>query len=160
LTPGDYLVVFTATAANTSDTCSAQQTFHIDANQTHTVTVTLVCGTTAAAPGLGNEIINGQVVAAVQCPYLQKIVIAPLQVSVGDTIDLSTSTSDMTGTLAWTATPDGTIDTPAAATAKYTCTSAGTKHIQVELSKAPSCSDIIAADVVCVGGGGGTGGAG
>jgi hypothetical protein len=76
-------------------------------------------------------------------------VVAPLQVSVGDSVDLSTMVSDPAGSLLWTAT-GGSIDMPSAPAAQYSCASEGTNTITVSLTQAgTSCNDSVSVQVEC-----------
>ena len=151
LPPGDYLVDFAAKAVNTGDLCDGQQIFHIDTRQTHVVFVTILCGS-GVATATGNELVNARLVAEQPCPYLRNVTVAPLQVGVGDAVELSAGSSDQEGTLTWASDVDGTFSNPGALDASYTCASAGAKTISASLTRPSSaCFDSVSVPVVCVG---------
>jgi hypothetical protein len=150
LPEGDYLVVFSATAVNSGDGCLGQQPFHIDAHQTHVVTVLIMCGAAGSA-AVGNVVIKSELITQTPCPYLRNVFVAPLQVGVGTSADLSASFSDQSASVVWASSADGSILFPNAPSTQYTCSSAGTKVISVSLTKPPTaCLDTVSLPVVCV----------
>jgi hypothetical protein len=110
---------------------------------------------------LGGVRVNGEFNI---CAELAKVVVSPLQTSVGNDIDLSAAGSDVEGdpiAFVWDAT-GGTVANPSATSTTYTCGEVGEQVITITISDDgfEYCMDYWAVAVTCVEGEDGTGGTG
>jgi hypothetical protein len=97
-------------------------------------------------PGIGNVVVEGSF-----CPTVSSFVVAPLQASIGGTIDVAVSAQAASGdslSFAWKAT-SGRFDNPTAAETSFVCEVAGSASLTVTVSTR-SCSVSSAAPVTCV----------
>lgn len=130
LPPGDnYNIVMTARATDDTE-CRGDQDFSVTVGEATDIMVILSCETPTR---LGAVRVNGKFNI---CAELAKVVVSPLQTSVGNDIDLSAQGVDVEGDdieFLWTAT-DGTIADLSAAETTFTCTSVGDTEITVSVS--------------------------
>ena len=160
---GDYSVSFSATTSAGKACTGSGGPFPVTAGGTAQVSVSIVCGGTAAAPARGNANITASVSAAVQCPYLTEVIIAPTELEAGGVIDLSAKLSDLTGTFSWSASPaTGTFGSASSPITTFTAGAAGSYTLTAALDQAGCTTDSVSTPVVFspVSGGGGGGGAG
>lgn len=133
----------------TSDgvTCAADADFDMpSAGATVSVSLTLNCGGGDSRSD-GDLVVNVRVNA---CPTVD-VVVTPMNVSVGDTMDLDAHAEDANGdtlTYQWSATA-GTIDSPDDHHAHYTCTLAGPVTLTIEVDDGYDCDVIRHIDVTC-----------
>ncbi|HET7538632.1 MAG TPA: hypothetical protein VFK05_02135 [Polyangiaceae bacterium] len=136
--------------------CGGTGTFNVIAGQSNasTIAVTLSC---TSVDNTGGETVN---VNACTPPAVNSVFIGPNTQAVGHKIQLIADV-ESGSTIQWTATGTGTgtFDNSAAATANFTCSSAGSVSIQLGLTK-NGCSTSKSYAVTCSGTGGGQGGAG
>lgn len=144
---GDYVVALTATSADGEVTCAGSGSFDIETNATTDVSVYLRC---KFEPRLGSVRVNGNFNF---CAQLAKVVVSPLQTSVGASIDLSAAAADAEDdpvSLSWVA-AGGEIESPSDPNTRFTCTDAGAFSIVASVSDDPHCIDEWAVTVTCVG---------
>ncbi|MEM8608460.1 MAG: hypothetical protein AAGF92_15230, partial [Myxococcota bacterium] len=139
-------------------TCKGDANFDVTAGQATEVHVMLNCKKPSR---LGGVRVDGKFNI---CAELTKVVVSPLQTSVGNDITLSSQAVDQEGdpiTYAWTSN-SGSIADPAAANTTYTCTEAGDDEITITVSDdgGEYCMSSWTVPVTCVPSGGGTGGVG
>ncbi|MEM7437077.1 MAG: hypothetical protein AAF436_18125 [Myxococcota bacterium] len=157
----DYLITLEGTSEDGTTTCRGSAEFGVVTGQVTEVFVMLQCKTESdsGAVRVGTEIDL--------CGELVKVVVSPLQTSVGGSIDLSAAAVDPQGDpirFFWSGS-GGSIDDPSAPDTVYTCGQAGRQFVQIEVSDADHCVDEWTVPITCVdvggaGGAGGTGGAG
>ena len=119
-----YTVTLNATATDGVTSCVGSGTFSTTARTTTAVTVLLQC--TQPPSEAGSVQING---SAYSCASVSSIAASPSEVNVGATAALSATASGPGAdggaiSYAWSA-PSGTFDTPNAANANFSCTTAG-----------------------------------
>ena len=159
LPPGDgYLVELSATDETGEVTCKGDAEFAVEVGVTTDVMVFLNC---KRPSGLGGVRVNGKFNI---CAQLAKVVVSPLQTSVGNDIDLSAQGEDVEGdpiSYQWSAS-GGSIADPSAQDTTYTCQEVGEQIITITVSDDDGvyCMDDWAVSVTCVDGDGGTGGSG
>ncbi len=131
LPPGeDFLVGLKATSEDGEVTCWGSTEFDVEVGVSTDVMVMLNC---KFPVGSGGVRVNGKLNI---CAQLHKMVVSPLQTSIGNDIDLSAMGKDEEGdsiTYVWTGT-GGSIADPNAATTTYTCGEAGEQSITVTIS--------------------------
>jgi hypothetical protein len=131
LPPGDgYLVELEATSENGEVTCEGSAEFGVEIGAATGVMVRLHC---KVPDGTGAVRVNGKFNL---CAKLIKAVVAPLQTSVGNDIDLFAGATDPDGNRVeylWTGT-GGSIAEPSASSTTYTCEETGTQMITVTVS--------------------------
>ncbi|MEM7435926.1 MAG: hypothetical protein AAF436_12295 [Myxococcota bacterium] len=131
LPPGtDYAIDMQATSTDGELTCEGSGTFDISAAAVTEVHVMLNCEQPAR---FGAVRVNGKLNL---CAELTKVVVSPLQASVGNGIDLQSAAVDEEGDSVeylWTS-GSGQIDDPSAANTTYTCTGAGDDQVTVTVS--------------------------
>ncbi len=154
---GGYLIELRA-VANGGTVCEGSAPFGVTAGRATPVAVMLNC---KPQERLGSVRVNGKLNV---CAQLVKVVVAPLETSVGSSIDLSMQGADAEGdfiSYSWNAT-GGFIDDPQAAVTRYTCASVGTQTIFAAVTDDDfgSCVDTWEVEVRCGTGDGGTGGSG
>ena len=160
LAPGDgYEVMLRAVSTDGATTCSGTAPFAVVAGVSTEVAVMLNC-----VPGeeLGGVRVNGKFNF---CSELTKVVVSPLQTSVGNQIDVLAEARDAEGdeiSYLWTGT-GGTFEDDMAAITKYTCEQVGEQTITITVSDDgfDFCDCNWTVDIKCVdgSGGGGSGGA-
>ena len=152
-----YLIELRA-VANGGAACKGSAPFGVTAGRATPVAVMLNC---KPQERLGSVRVNGKLNV---CAQLVKVVVAPLETSVGSSIDLSMQGADAEGDFIsyfWNAT-GGFIDDSQAAVTRYTCASVGTQTIFAAVTDDDfgSCLDTWEVEVRCGTGDGGTGGSG
>jgi len=149
LSPGsDYEVVMSATTADATTRCEGSATFDVEADQSTEIYVYLNCKT---KPRLGGVRVNGTFNV---CATLQKVIVAPLETSVGRRIDLRAEAVDVEGdsiAYAWSASA-GDIADLEASTTHYTCTDVGAHALEVTVSDDERCNDSWTVAVSCIDG--------
>jgi hypothetical protein len=149
LPPGDgYLVALEATSADGEVTCRGSAGFAVSVGEATDVMVMLNC---KLPMDTGAVRVNGKLNI---CAQLFKVVVSPLQTSVGNDIDLSATGEDREGDpieYAWTGS-GGSIADPSAASTTYTCEEAGEQMIAVTISDDGfgHCMDDWTVPVTCV----------
>lgn len=147
LLPGDgYVVTMNATSIDGSVTCSGSTPFSVEVAEATDVMVFLRC---KPGPHLGGVRVNGKFNF---CAALSKVVVSPLQTSVGSDIQLAVAASDYEDDpveLIWTST-GGSIDDPHASNTQFTCTEGGSYTIVASASDHPGCMDSWSVSVTCV----------
>lgn len=152
---GDYLIELRA-VANGGTVCAGSAGFSVRANRATPVAVMLNC---KAEQRLGSVRVNGKLNV---CAELTKVVVSPLETSVGSLIELSMEGRDAEGDplrYLWLAS-DGPISNPSSPRSVYGCQTAGAKFIEASVSDERGCIDSWVVEVRCVDGDGGTGGSG
>jgi len=158
LPPGDgYTVTLEATDETGTVSCKGDADFAVEVGVATDVMVFLNCKLPSR---LGGVRVNGKFNI---CAELAKVVVSPLQTSVGNVIDLSAEGQDTEGDpieYAWSAT-GGTVADPSAQVTTYTCEEEGDQAITIQVSDDgfDYCMAEWTVAVTCVSGGG-TGGAG
>ena len=131
LPPGtDYLITMTATSADGETSCGGSAEFDVEVGVSTNVMVMLNC---KPPRDLGGVRVNGKFNI---CADLVKVVVSPLQTSVGNDIDLAAAGNDYEGDdfeFLWEAT-GGSIDDPSAAETFYTCEEVGNHEVRVIVS--------------------------
>ncbi len=158
LPEGAYTIDMEATATDRETTCKGSAMFDISVDQVTEVTVMLRC---KRPSDLGGVRVNGEFNF---CAYLTKVVVSPLQTSIGNDIELYAAAADDEGdpiTFLWSS-GSGSIENPTAARTTYTCTEAGDDEITVVASDDGGifCMSPWTVPVTCVDGDGGSGGTG
>ena len=149
LLPGeDYLVELEATSEDGEVTCRGSAEFDVEIGVSTDVMVMLNCKLPMEEGGVR---VNGTVNI---CAQLHKVVVSPLQTSVGNDIDLSALGKDEEDdpvAYLWTET-GGTIADPTAASTTYTCDEAGEQTITITVSDDDFeyCMDDWTVPVTCV----------
>ncbi|MGB8223183.1 MAG: hypothetical protein WCF10_11395, partial [Polyangiales bacterium] len=131
LPPGEgYLVELEAVDESGEVTCKGDAQFDVEVGVATDVMVFLNC---KRPTRLGGVRVNGKFNI---CAELSKVVVSPLQTSVGNNIDLSAQTIDVEGdavAIMWSAT-GGSIGDSSAAQTTYTCGEVGQQSITVTVS--------------------------
>jgi len=151
-----YLVELRA-IADDGTSCRGSAPFDVRAGEATSVGVMINC---KPRERFGSVRVNGTLNV---CAHLEKVVVSPLQTSVGYTIDLSALGADAEeDSLAyfWSAS-GGPIDNPTSPVAQYTCAIPGRHQVRIDVSDDDflDCIDSWTVEVQCVGDGGGSGGA-
>ncbi|MGB5812308.1 MAG: PKD domain-containing protein, partial [Polyangiales bacterium] len=144
-----------ATSDDGETTCKGSMNFNVSIGQITEAFVMLQCKT---APDSGGLRVETEVNL---CGELIKVVVSPLQTSIGNQIDLSAAAVNDDGdpiSYFWSAS-GGPITNPTAPQTTYTCAQAGQQFVRIQVSDAENCVDEWTVPVRCVSGGG-TGGAG
>lgn len=157
LPPGRYEIAMEGVATDDETTCRGAASFDVTSGVASNVGVMLRC---SSGPTLGGVRVNGKFNL---CADLTKVVVAPLQTSVGNTIDVSAEAFDHERDFieyAWTA-GSGSFDDPSAPETFYTCEEVGDHTITIAVSDDgfDHCDCDWSVDITCVGDGG-TGGTG
>ncbi|MBW2719531.1 MAG: PKD domain-containing protein, partial [Deltaproteobacteria bacterium] len=149
LPPGDdYLVELEATSVDEEVTCRGSAEFGVEIGVSTDVMVMLNC---KLPPRFGGVRVNGKFNI---CATLAKVVVSPLQTSVGNDIDLSAIGVDEEGddiTYVWS-NGAGTIGDPNAQETTYTCAEVGNHEITITVSDVDFeyCMDDWTVPVRCV----------
>jgi len=149
LPPGEnYLVELEATSADGEVTCRGSAEFDVEIGVSTDVMVMLDC---KLPVGEGAVRVNGQFNV---CAQLHKVVVSPLQTSVGNDINLSAMGKDQEGdpiTYTWAGT-GGSIANPTSASTTYTCDELGEQTITITISDDDFeyCMDDWTVPVTCV----------
>ena len=154
---GPYTIMMTATAADGETSCSGSANFNVSVGLVTEVAVMLNC---KRGQELGGVRVNGTVNI---CTDLVKVVVSPLQTSIGNQIDVFAMAVDTEGDpieYRWTGTGGSFADANARETT-YTCLQPGEQTITITVSDDgfDYCTCDHTVDVICVDGGG-TGGTG
>ena len=154
----DYLIMMTAKSTDEETTCSGSAFFDVSVGQVTNVMVILNC---KLPQRFGGVRVNGKLNV---CATLAKVVVSPLQTSVGSQIEVFAQASDAEGdaiAYAWSAT-SGSFDDASAAVTMYNCEQTGDHTIAVTVSDDgfDYCDHGWDVDITCVGDDGGAGGAG
>jgi hypothetical protein len=156
LPPGDdYTISLSATSTDGEATCEGAADFAVEAGAATGVMVMLNC---KIPTGLGGVRANGKFNI---CAELSKVVVSPLQTSVGNDITLDAQAFDVEGDdveFLWTA-EGGSIADDSAASTSYTCGEIGDGSITVTVSDDGfgHCDSSWTVAVTCVEGDGGGG---
>jgi len=160
LESGDgYRVTMTAQGTDGQTQCTGATDFAVTVGQATEIMVVLKC---KAPPRFGAVRVNGKLNI---CAELTKMVVSPLQTSIGSEIALSAAGEDAEGddfAFLWTA-EGGSIADDSAAETTFTCETEGEGFVAVTISDDgfDHCDQSgWTVAVTCVGDGGGTGGAG
>ncbi|MDB4991422.1 MAG: hypothetical protein JWN04_6600 [Myxococcaceae bacterium] len=136
----DYKVVLAATRTTPAGApdCSGNAVFSVIADQTTNVNVVLQCDDTSAANGAVT--INGTFDI---CPKIGSTTVSPNSAAVGGSVALTGAATDKdvgdVVSYKWTTSTDGTFSSDSAASTSYTCVSAGSKTIQLNVTDKPGC---------------------
>ena len=154
---GGYLIELSATSSDGSVSCEGSAPFRIEVDQTMNVHVMLACMT---EPDRGSVRVEAPIN---ECAYLTKVVVSPLETSIGNAIDLSAAAADAEGeaiAYRWTGI-GGTIANPSAPQTTFTCERTGRREVRITVSDDgfEHCLADWAVRITCVDGGG-TGGVG
>ncbi len=125
-----YTIDMQATSTDGELSCEGSAGFDIEAEAVTDVHVMLNCSRPDAVGGVNVDVDFNL------CAALTKVVVSPLQTSVGSRIDLQSAAADDEGdTVAyqWTS-QAGYVREPAAADTTYTCTEAGEDRITISVS--------------------------
>ena len=153
-----YTIEMTASSTDGELTCKGSAPFDVTAGERTLVSVMLNC---ERAPRFGGVRVNGELNI---CAELTKVVVSPLQTSVGSTIDVESIAEDAEGdaiAYSWTS-MSGSFGVATAAATTYTCTTKGDDEITITVSDDGGvfCTSSWTVPVTCVEDGGGTGGTG
>lgn len=148
LPPGvGYLVALEAVTTDETIACSGDATFDVKPGAVTEVMVMLNC---APADRLGGVRVNG---VPNTCAELVKVVVSPLQTSLGDEIELFAEAFDADGdtiTYEWLSL-GGSIADPSSPSTTFTCEELGSRLIGVRVSDGPyPCEDLWVFEVQCV----------
>ena len=154
---GPYTIMMTASADDGDTSCSGSANFSVSVGLVTEVAVMLNC---KRGQELGGVRVNGTLNF---CTDLVKVVVSPLQTSVGNQIDVFAMASDIEGDpieYRWSGT-GGTFADPSSRETTYTCQEVGEQTITVTVSDDgfDYCTCDHTVDIICVDGGG-TGGTG
>ncbi len=158
LPPGNDYAVELRAIVNDGTSCQGSASFDVVVGLATPVAVMLNC---KPPERFGSVRVNGKLNI---CANLVKVVVAPLQTSVGSSIDLAAQGTDAEGdpiAYFWSAS-GGPIDDPEDSSPTYTCASPGSQIIQAFVSDDDftDCIDTWQVEVRCVGDDGGAGGSG
>jgi hypothetical protein len=159
LEPGDgYRITMTAEANNEVTRCTGATDFAVEAGVSTEIMVVLKC---KSPPRLGGVRVNGKFNI---CAELTKMVAAPLQTSVGNSVDLSAAGEDAEDddiVIRWTS-EGGDLGQGEGDLNEFTCTEEGEASVTAEVSDDgfDHCVSGWTIAITCVGDGGGTGGTG
>ena len=155
----DYRITMEAIGTDGETTCKGSEDFGIDIGEVTDIMVMLNC---KRPQRFGSVRVNGKFNV---CAELTKVVVSPLQTSVGNDIDLFSAAEDLDGDnidYLWIGT-GGSIDDAQAASTTYTCTDVGDHFVKITVTDEPDsevCDSSWTVQVKCVLGDGGTGGTG
>jgi len=159
LGPGTYTVELEANSDDGETSCQGATRFDVTAGLVTEVVVFLRC---TGGERFGGVRVNGKLNI---CPALTKVVVAPLQTSLGKSISVYAEALDPEGDdidYSWSA-DSGTFQNPSAPDTVYTCEEPGEHQVTISVSDdgAKHCLDSWTVEVTCVGDGGmgGSGGA-
>ncbi len=147
-----YVVELSAVSVDQQVTCRGSAEFDVEVGVSTPVMVILNC---KLPQDLGSVRVNGKLNI---CAQLTKMVVAPLQTSVGNDISLFSTASDEEGdpiAYMWSS-HSGSIANPAAPSTTYTCTEAGDDDITVLVTDddGTHCMSMWTVRVTCVAGDG------
>jgi hypothetical protein len=156
LPPGDDYTIALEVETDDGTTCKGSADFSVEVGQVTDVMVMLRC---KRAGQLGGVRVNGDFNF---CAELTKVVVSPLQTSVGNVISLVAEAEDTEGDLiayAWSSNRGSIADASAPSTT-YTCTAAGNDQITITVADdgGAYCMNSWTVAITCVDGDGGAGG--
>ena len=169
LPPGTDTITLTATSTSGVTFTGTSPAFTVVSGQTVGVNVTLTNTISDAGTAPGQVDVNGTIVPGDHTPQITFVIVSPLQIAVGGTVNVSVSATDSDVgdvlSYAWTATPDGSFAAATSATTTYSSSTVGTKTLKITVSDnhsptALTASVSVAVNVIAVTGTGGTTGAG
>jgi hypothetical protein len=154
----DYTIAMTATSTDGQTSCSGSADFDVAIGEVTQVMLVLNCKPNQQYGGVR---VNGKVNF---CADLIKVVVSPLQTSIGNHINVVAQAADLEGDAIeyrWTGTGGSFADASAPVTT-YTCEEVGNQTITITVSDDgfQYCDCGWTVDITCVDGGGGEGGAG
>ena len=155
----DYRITMEAIGTDGETTCKGSEDFGIDIGEVTDIMVMLNC---KRPQRFGSVRVNGKFNV---CAELTKVVVSPLQTSVGNDIDLFSAAEDLDAddiNYLWIGT-GGSFDDAEAASTTYTCTDVGDHFVKITVTDEPDsevCDSSWTVQVKCVLGDGGTGGTG
>ena len=126
----NYLIKMTASSADGETSCEGEAKFDVESGASTDVMVMLNC---KPPPSLGGVRVNGKINF---CAGLVQMVVAPLQTSVGNDIDVSATGADIEGDLIdyrWEAT-SGSFADPSSPETVYSCEEMGVHAIRAVVS--------------------------
>ncbi|NNK07259.1 MAG: hypothetical protein HKP50_08125 [Myxococcales bacterium] len=155
---GPYTIVMNATSVDGETSCAGSVDFDVEVGRVTEVAVMLNC---KPSQQFGGVRVDGTLNV---CADLVKAVVAPLETSIGNQIDVLAIIADVEGDpieYRWTGT-GGTFADPSAAATTFTCQALGNHTITITASDDgfDYCTCDWTVDVTCVEGAGGSGGAG
>ncbi|MGB5809205.1 MAG: hypothetical protein WBG86_01670, partial [Polyangiales bacterium] len=156
--PGEkYTIMLAAMSADGKTSCEGSGMFDVAVGVVTDVHVMIQCKT---EPDSGSVRVETWINV---CAELTKVIVSPLQTSIGSQIDVSAQAEDHDGDeimYLWTGT-GGSFDNPIAQDTQYTCEEEGDQFITITVSDDgfQHCMDGWTVRVTCIDGGGG-GGAG
>ena len=168
LPPGTDTITLTATSTSGVTFTGTSPAFTVVSGQTAGVSVTLTNTVADAGTAPGQVDVNGTIVPGDHPPQITFVVVSPLQIAVGGTVNVSVSATDPDVgdalSYAWTATPDGTFASAASDTTTFSSSTVGTKTLKITVSDnhsptALTASVSVAVNVISVTGTGGSTGA-
>ena len=168
LPPGSDTITLTATSTSGVTFTGTSPAFTVVSGQTVGVSVTLTNTVTDAGTPPGQIDVTGTIVPGDHPPQITFVIVSPLQIAVGGTVDVSVSATDSDVgdvlSYAWTATPDGSFASATSATTTYSASAVGTHTIVVTVSDnhsptALTASVSVPVQVISVTGTGGSTGA-
>lgn len=158
LPEGDFIITLMATGTDGETMCGGSAPFSIEPGEVTETHVLLRC---QLPTNLGGVRVDGKINI---CSELTKVVVSPLQTSVGNVINVMADAVDREDdpiAYRWTALV-GSIADPGDPITIYTCTTEGDDEITITVSDDDFeyCMSQWTVAVTCVDGGGGTGGTG
>jgi len=155
---GPYSIMMNATSVDGETSCAGSVDFDVAVGRVTEVAVMLNC---KPSQQLGGVRVDGSLNV---CAELIKAVVAPLETSIGNQIDVFAIIADIEGDpieYRWTGT-GGTFADPSAPATTFTCQELGSQTITITASDDgfDYCTCDWTVDVTCVEGDGGSGGAG
>ena len=168
LPPGTDTITLTATSTSGVTFTGTSPAFTVVSGQTIGVNVSLTNTISDAGTAPGQIDVTGTISPGDHPPQITFVVVSPLQIAVGGTVNVSVSAtdSDLGDVLsyAWTATPDGSYASATSATTTYSSSTVGTKTLKITVSDnhaptALTASVSVAVNVISVTATGGTTGA-
>lgn len=146
----DYTITMEAIATDEETTCKGSEDFGIDIGEVTEIMVMLNC---KRPQRFGSVRVDGEFNI---CAELTKVVVSPLQTSVGNDIDLFSDAEDLDDDdihYLWIGT-GGSFEDAEAASTTYTCTDAGDHFVKITVTDEPDsevCDSSWTVEVRCVG---------
>jgi hypothetical protein len=138
LPPGTDTITLTATSTSGVTFTGTSPVFTVVSGQTVGVSVTLTNTVTDSGTAPGQIDVTGTIVPGDHPPQITFVVVSPLQIAVGGTVNVSvTATDPDVGDVlsyAWTATPDGSFASATSATTTYSSSTVGTHTVIITVS--------------------------
>ena len=168
LSPGTDTITLTATSTSGVTFTGTSPAFTVVSGQTVGVSVTLTNTVADAGTAPGQVDVNGTIVPGDHPPAITFVVVSPLQIAVGGTVNVSVTATDPdlgdVLSYTWTATPDGSFASATSDTTTFSSSTVGTKTLKITVSDnhaptALTASVSVAVNVISVTGTGGSTGA-